>query len=299
MHPLQVTHPDKLLFSEIGLTKKSLVQYYRRIAPILLPYLANRPLTFRQCPHGVDHESFIRKHIPTYFPGYVKRVDVARRDSSKPCVTMATADEEDDLTYFANQNVVELHITGAQIDNLECPDQIVFDLDPMDEDFERVRVAAFALKELLDSHRAPSFVKTSGRNGLHIHVPLTPKLTYEQIKPWVTAIGHQLCQRLPVITTEEHLRRKRGHKVYVGTLRNNYAQTVIAPYSVRALSNAAIATPIDWTELKRRRVQSQSWNIQNIFRRLANKQDPWREMRQYAIDPHRLLDGLAHTSISK
>lgn len=297
MRHLEITHPSKTMFTDPIIQKDALVQYYRRIAPVMLPYLMNKPLTLRQCPQGVESESFIRKHVPDFFPGYIKRVEVAYRDEKKPPFSMAVADEVDDLVYLANQNVVELHIPGALINNLDYPDQIVFDLDPMEDDFEPVRAAARGLKEILDLYQAPAFIKTSGRNGLHIHVPLTPNATYEQIQPFVTTVGHQLCKRLPAITTEEHLRRKRGHKVYVGTLRNNYAQTTIAPYSVRAIPNAAIATPIDWGELKRRRVNSHSWTINNIFRRLASKQDPWQSMRKSAINPHKLLAGLTHVCV--
>ncbi len=289
MHDVAVTHPDKLLFSAARLTKQHLVDYYRKIAPIMLPDLAERPLTLRQFPKGIDEDGFFRKHAPKHFPGYIKRVVVQHRDPAEPEYLMATADEADDLAYLANQNVIELHVTGARAGNLSCPDQLIFDLDAMQGRFEDARVAAVSLRDILSEFQAPAFLKTSGRRGLHIHVPLQPSLSYEQLKPWVEAVGKRLCSKLPSTTTMAHLRRDRGHKVYVDLLRNNYAQTIIAPYSVRALPGAPVATPIDWAELSRRRVHSQSWTVGNIFRRLGAKADPWQSMRSSAIEPQRLL----------
>ncbi len=278
------------MFSQAQITKGALIRYYQRISGYLLPHVINRPVTLVQCPDGVDSDKFFRKHAPTYFPSYIKRTSVPRSHDSGPDVVMATVDEEADLTYLANQNVVEFHVTTALVDHLQCPDQLVFDLDPVLDEFERVRACAFALKEILDRLRVPSFVKTSGRNGLHVHVPVLPSMTYEELKPWVEVIGRRLCERVPMITTTEHLRSKRGHAVYVDTTRNNYSQTIVAPYSVRATAGATVSTPIDWSELKRRRVNGSSWSVSNMFRRLAAKADPWRDMRAVAIPPETLLD---------
>ena len=183
---------------------------------------------------------------------------------------------------------MEIHTTLATTANLEHPDQIVFDLDPMDENFEWVRKAALALHELLQERSVHAFVKTSGRKGLHVHVPIQPLLRFEAVKPWAKQIAHALCERLPVTTTEEHSRSKRGNRVYIDIERNNYAQTVVAPYSLRATANAAVSTPLDWSELRRRRVHAQSWTLRNLFRRLAAKPDPWEGFGAEPLDPRRL-----------
>lgn len=280
---LKLSHPDKILFPQGNISKRRLANYYTRITPIILPYLADRPLTLKQFPKGVDQPGFFRKHAPDYFPDYVKRVSVPRVDRTLDPVMMATVDEVADLQYFANQNVVELHATTATSKNLKVPDQLVFDLDPSDSDFNKVRMVALALKDMLDAYQIPSYVKLSGSRGAHVHLPIKPELPYPPLKLWTQKVAQQLIVQYPQLVTMEHMVSKRQDRVYLDILRNDYTQTVVAPYSVRALPGAPIAAPIDWPTLSKSSSHAQLVKIGNVAQRLRNKGDAWEGFSAQAV----------------
>ena len=280
---MQISHPDKLLFPDEGISKRDLVDYYRKIAPIMLPHLKGRPLTLRSFPEGIDEEGFFQKHAPEHFPSHVERLEVPMRSKDQKTMLMVTADEANDLTYFANQNVVELHVALSLGEALDRPDQMIFDLDPSDNDFEKVRELALGLKSLLDQRDLPSFVKTTGSRGVHVHVPLRPEATFERVKPVVQQLAEELLARCPGIATMEHRKEKRGNRVFIDYLRNDFGMTAIAPYSLRAIAGAPVATPISWAELKDKKTGPQSWGLANIFRRLGAKKDPWQDFKRHRV----------------
>jgi bifunctional non-homologous end joining protein LigD len=172
---------------------------------------------------------------------------------------------------------------------LEKPDQIIFDLDPSDDDFEKIRTTAFALKTLLDEQDIPSFVKTTGSRGLHIHIPLQVEKAFKEVKAIAEQIARELQKQNPELTTLEHRKDKRGNKVFIDYLRNEYGMTAIAPYSLRALKGAPVATPIDWDELKIPSLGPQTYTLSNIFRRLGQKTDPWKDFFRHRVKVERLL----------
>jgi len=272
---IDISHPDKRIFPADKLTKQDLVDYYRKIAPTILPYLKDRPLTLRAFPDGIEQDGFFQKHAPDHFPDYIKRLDVPLRSKAGESIEMASADEERDLVYLANQNVVELHVALATGEALASPDQMIFDLDPSDQDFEKVRELAFELRSLLERYELPCFVKTTGSRGLHVHVPLRGEDRFERVKPVARQLAEEVLDNCPSIATLEHRKEKRGNRVFIDYLRNDYGMTAIAPYSLRALKGAPVATPISWDELGGRDSEPQSWGLKNIFRRLGGKEDPW------------------------
>ena len=204
---------------------------------------------------------------------------------SKPgtSMKMAMAEKAADLVYFAGQNAIELHMSLSREGALECPDQIIFDLDPSTEDFEKVRAVALALKELLDAHQVPTFVKTTGSRGVHVHIPLQVDKDFAEVKPVARKIAERLHQEHPDLTTLEQRKEKRGDRVFIDYLRNDYGMTVIAPYSPRALKNAPVATPIDWEELEKPSLGPQAYTLANVFRRLAQKEDPWKDFYRHRV----------------
>jgi bifunctional non-homologous end joining protein LigD len=288
---VKLSHPEKILFPQAHITKKKLAAYYQRIAPTLLGYIADRPLTFKQFPDGIDKPGYFRKHVPEYFPAYVKRTMVPRRDPTLPPVAMATADEAADLKYFANQNVIELHMTTATLEDLDVPDQLVFDLDPADNDFSKARALALLLKEALDEREVPCFVKLSGLSGLHLHVPIQPNYHFAQLKTWTRDFAQEAVSNWPQLATLEHLKTKRGNKVYIDILRNDYAQTVVAPYSVRGFRGAPVAIPLQWGELTRGTVHPGYIHLGNVQRRLGQMADPWACIREHSINAEVLVNG--------
>ena len=277
---IPVSHSDKLLFPDSGITKAGLADYYQRIAPIMLPFLENRPITLKHHPRGVEEPGYYRKNIPKDFPGYLKRVAVPRHTGNDcPDVQMATIDEADDLRFLTGQNVIEYHLCTAQVGALNNPDQLIINLDPHDCDFFRVRTVALFIKDVLQDMGIASFPKLSGRDGLHLHIPVKPDAAYETIRPWLKQLVDRICDDIPRLATHEHLKRKRGARVYVGIASNSYAQCIVAPYSVRAQRGAPIAAPVSWLEIASQKIFPGQIHVGNIFRRLSHRTEPWANMR--------------------
>src|SRR5690606_34775949 len=155
-----------------------MAEYYRRICPWMVPRIQGRPLTMKRYSEGIGKPGFYNKHAPGHFPDYVERLQVPARSRAGGTMTMIAVDEAADLVYLAGQNVVELHMGLSTAAHIDKPDQLIIDFDPSDEDFDKVRRAAFALKALLDAQDLPSFLKTSGSRGMHVHIPLKPEQNF-------------------------------------------------------------------------------------------------------------------------
>lgn len=272
---VRITHPRKLLFPAAGITKEAVADYYGRIADYMLPWVCRRPLTLKRFVEGIDRIGFYHKHAPDHFPDYVERIEVPMRSRGGKPMLMVSVDEAADLVYLAGQNVIELHMGLSTADNLDKPDQLIIDFDPSDRDFRKVRRAALEFKQLLDELGHPSFLKTTGSRGLHVHLPLIPEFRFAEVKRGARLLAEMLVERCPQLCTVEVRKNKRGDKVFIDYLRNDHAMTAIAPYSLRALPSAPVATPIEWRELRERRIEPQDYTLRNIFRRLARKDEPW------------------------
>lgn len=277
---IEITHPDKLLFPENAITKKEVCEYYARIADFLLPFVKERPLTLRRYPDGIDSDGFYNKHAPDYFPDFIQRLTVPMEEAHMQMVAANTATE---LVYLAGQNTIEFHMALSKIDDIKKPDQLIFDFDPSDGDFEKVRTSALILKELLDSWDVPSFVKTTGSRGVHVHIPIIRNESFKETKLIAKKIAAKLHAECKNLTTLEQRKNKRGDKVFIDYLRNDYAMTAIVPYSLRAHREAPIATPIEWVELADKSIGPKTYHIKNIFLRLAKKKDPWENFMQKSI----------------
>src|SRR2546426_4091303 len=175
-HQITISNPDKVLFPADGITKGDLVEYYQRIAERMLPQVRDRPLHMNRYPSGIGHIAIQQKRIPDSFPQWIKRatVDLHRGGT----ITHAVIDNAATLVYLANYNMITAHVWLSRIEAPEQPDQLIFDLDPSDDDFRLVRKTALSLKALLDKLRLVAFVKTTGSRGLHVGGPtsLPPKL---------------------------------------------------------------------------------------------------------------------------
>ena len=283
INDVNISHPTKLLFPDTGITKKDLAQYYYKIAKHLLPYVRERPLTFLRFTAGIEEKGFFNKKVPEYFPEHIERIEVPLHSKPGESIKMAVADEIADLVYFAGQDIIELHIGLSTTRSLEKPDQIIFDLDPSDDDFEKIRKSAFALKDLLKEYKITSFVKTTGSRGVHVHVPLKVDQKFDEVKSVAKDIAKRLNQRIPDLTTLEHRKKNRGNKVFIDYLRNDYGMTAIAPYSLRALKRAPIATPITWMELRNTSLGPQSFILSNIFQKLEQSEDPWKRFNYHRV----------------
>lgn len=279
---ITITHPDKMLFPKDDITKIEVADYYRRIADYMLPWIKNRPLTLKRYPEGIQESGFFNKHAPDYFPDFIERFTVPMEQNQSE-MQMVGAENASDLIYLAGQNTIEFHMALSKMENIKKPDQIIFDFDPSDDDFEKVRTAALQLKQILDQKDIPSFVKTSGSRGVHVHIPIRVDKEFTAVKEKAKKIAEVLHHACPGLTTLEQRKEKRGNKVFIDYLRNEYAMTAIAPYSLRARNGAPLATPIEWDELKDTSLMPHTYHLKNIFRRLGQKENPWSQFVRKSI----------------
>jgi bifunctional non-homologous end joining protein LigD len=276
---VKLSNLEKVLFPAAGLTKADLIDYYERVAPVMLPHLSGRPLSLERYPDGIDAEGFMQKNASAYFPRWIRRARLAKQDGA---VAHVVADDASTLVYLANQACVSLHVGLSRIDRIDHPDRMVLDLDPSDQDFEKVRRAAQDARALLEEIGLVPFLQTTGSRGLHLWVPLDRSADFDQVRGFAAGLAEVLEARRPAELTTAQRKAKRGDRVLLDVARNAYGQTAVAPYSVRARPGAPVATPLEWTELDDPGLAPQRYTIRNLFRRLERKGDPWAGIEGHA-----------------
>jgi bifunctional non-homologous end joining protein LigD len=279
-HLIKTSHEDRVLFPRDGITKGDVIEYYRRIAPAMVPHLKGRRLTLERFHEDIDHDGIFQKEVSGHFPDWIHRVTVPKHRGT---VTHVVCDDAATLVYLANQGCLTPHVSLSRLPRLDFPDQLVFDLDPAGDDFEPVRTAAFQLKEMLDEIRLASFVKTSGSRGLHVVIPLNQKLEFDPARSIARQIAAILVARHPATLTIEQLKVNRNGRLFIDTNRNGAAQTVVPAFAVRARDGAPVSMPIDWSELKDASLTARSFTIANAYERTTSKSDaPWAGMARSA-----------------
>jgi bifunctional non-homologous end joining protein LigD len=277
---VEITHPDKLLFPDDGLTKADVAGYYEAVAGWMLPHIKNRPISMMRFPDGVGGHGFFHKNVPDYFPGWVKRVKVEKRGGT---LVHAVVCDPDTLVYLVGQNMITPHVWLSRADRLRQPDRVVFDLDPAPgADFAAVRRAARRTGDLLRELGLEPFAQVTGSKGIHVWTPLRRRATFEDVRPFARAVAELLTARHPDELTLEFRKSERGGRILVDVMRNAYAQTTVPPYAVRPLPGAPVATPISWEELSDSKLRADRWNVKNVLRRLGAKDDPWADIASFA-----------------
>jgi bifunctional non-homologous end joining protein LigD len=291
-HEVDVARADKVLFPAYdghpAVTKADLAAYYRDIAPWMLPELRDRPLMMEIHPDGIDGPRFMRKNVPEHFPDWVRRAEV---DKEGGTVTHVLAADADTLVYLAGQGCVTLHRWLARADMPRRPDRLVFDLDPAekpptqqsakasgersadDSGFGPVRKAAVRLGELLDELRLPWVPMTSGSSGLHLVVPLDRRADADDVRDFARETADTLAARYPDELTTEPRKADRGDRLYLDVMRNSYAQTAVAPYSVRPLPGAPVAVPVSRDALDDPALTARRWTLADAVDQART--DPW------------------------
>jgi bifunctional non-homologous end joining protein LigD len=272
-----ITHPDKVLFPEDGITKGELAAYYEGMAPVLLPHLRGRPVTMERYPSGIGKKGFWQKDVSRSCPAWLERVAVPKKDGvvHHPVVTDARS-----LRWMTNQNTITQHVSTSRLPDLYHPDICVFDLDPSKEDWAAVRAAALRLRDLLEKLSLPSWVKTSGSKGFHIVVRLDGTADMEQVAHFANGVGALLVKLAPDALTQEFSKADRRGRIYVDTGRNGYAATFAAPYTVRAKRGAPVSAPCTWAEIERGEVEPGSFNLRNMPERVGQVGDLWAGLRR-------------------
>jgi bifunctional non-homologous end joining protein LigD len=278
---IEISNLQKVIFPKINLTKGDLIDYYREIAQVMLPHMQDRPLSMERYPDGIEGEGFYAKEIPDYFPDWIERarVKVLESGETQPQVV---CNQEATLVYLANQACITPHLWLSRRDRLHHPDKLIFDLDPPGDDFEPVCQAAQMIRQALDEIELPSFVMTTGSKGLHVVVPLDRSSEFDAVRAFAKDLAGAIAGQHPDLFTTETRKDQRKGRLFLDYLRNSYAQTSVAPYAPRAKPGAPVATPLDWDELENSDLHSQSYTVKNIFRRLGQKEDPWKNMSRHA-----------------
>jgi bifunctional non-homologous end joining protein LigD len=294
---VEVGNEDKVLFADSGITKGELIDYYRRVAPVALPHLRGRPLTLRRFPDGIGAKGFYQQEVSDHFPSWLGRVRLRHGEGKR--VEHVVCDDAAGLVYLANQAAIELHSWLSRADAPRSPDRMVFDLDPpRDDAFEEVRAGARAICALLDQVGLVPFLKTTGSRGLHVVVPLRGETDFDAVRDFARDLAERVAARQPERFTLEQRKAARRGRLFLDVLRNAYGQTAVSAYSVRARPGAPVATPIDRDELGDGSLRADRWTLRNLFRRLGQREDPWRGMGRHARSlaaPRRRLDALRAT----
>lgn len=281
-HSFEVSNLDKVFFPEEGYTKGDLIAYYQKISETMLPYLKDRPLTMIRFPNGVDDKRFYQKDEPDYFPDWIKTKSVSKKEGGK--TKYVVCNDEETLVYLANQACITPHIWLSRTDKIEKPDRLIFDLDPSNGDFSKVKKAAKKIRKLLEGLGLSVFVMTTGSRGLHIVAPIKRTKTFDEVREFAQEAAKYLEDKYPDTMTTAARKNKREDKLYLDVARNGKGQTAVTPYAVRPIKGAPVATPLEWDELSKSSLTPQSYNIKNIFRRLGSKGDPWEGMEEKAED---------------
>lgn len=271
-----ITHPDKVLFPEAGITKGELAAYYDAVAPAMLPHLRRRPVTMERFPGGIGEPGFIQKDVSKGFPEWLQRVEVPKKGG---VVHYPLATDRRALQWLANQNAITLHVWASRVPRLERPDVCVFDLDPSRDEPEVLRDAMLALRAVLDELGHASWVKTSGSKGFHVMVPLPRRATFDDSSALADRVAGILVARRPHDLTQAFAKADRGGRIYIDTARNRPGATFAAAYTVRAKPTAPVSAPCTWAEIEEGRVQPQTFTLRSMAERLAQVGDLWRDLR--------------------
>jgi bifunctional non-homologous end joining protein LigD len=270
---LELTNPDKVFFPEQGTTKRDLAEYYAKVAGYMLPHVTARPLTLVRCPEGRHKHCFFQKHANDGMPESIRSVPIRERTGDESYMAI---DDGIGLLSLVQMGVLEIHTWGASSEDPEHPDLIVIDLDPDPSvRFARVIDAAKLVRDRFDQLGLESFVKTTGGKGLHVCVPLTPRLDWDTIKEFCRRFAEQIVEADPDHFVATMSKQKRAGKIFVDYFRNGRGATFIAPYSTRARPGAPVATPLEWRELDAK-LDPAKLDLKSVPRRLAElKSDPW------------------------
>lgn len=268
-----ISHSEKVWFPKSGITKGDIISYYREVSEFFIKYSCDHPVTLQRFPDGISSNSFFQKNLSNYFPDWIASTKVEKKNGE---VEMAMINDVETLIYLTNQGTIVYHLGLSESSNSHNPDRMIIDLDPENEnDFEKVRKAAKKIRSIYEKLDLPCFLMVTGSKGIHMVTPLLGKESFDEVKEFAKKLCDHLAQQCPEETTTEIRKENRRGRVFLDYLRNAYAQTGVAPYSVRAFENAPVAIPLFCEELDDKKIHAQYFTIKNVARRLEKMGDPW------------------------
>jgi bifunctional non-homologous end joining protein LigD len=275
---IQISHPERVVFPRAGLTKLDLARHFERVAPLMLPHVRDRPLALQAFPDGIEGTGYFMKAVPGYFPDWVERVTVPKKNGT---ITHVLAQDGATLVYLTGQNVFTLHTWLSRADEPSRPDRLTLDFDPSGGGFAEVRAAARAAGDRLRDLGLVPYAMTTGSRGVHVVCPLRRGASFQDVHAFARAVAEEMVADDPRHLTLEWRKADRGKRIYLDVNRIAYAQHAVAPYSPRPLPNAPVAAPLHWEELSDRTLRPDRWTVGTIDARL-NEGDPWRGMNRRA-----------------
>lgn len=279
---------DKIFWPKEGYTKGNLIDYYDRMADVILPYLKDRPESLNRHPDGIEGKSFYQKDFTYHAKKWLKTKKIYSESEGKE-INYLLCQNKKTLLYLANLGCIEINPWSSRISRLEHPDFLILDIDPGDVPWKSVIKTVLTIKKVLDEIKIKSYIKTSGATGLHIYVPLGAKYNYDQSKDLAKLIGILVNKRLPDITSLERNPKKRKRKIYLDFLQNREGQTLAAPYSLRPRPSAPVSTPLKWEEVNSK-LDPLKFNIRTIEKRLKKVGDLWQPVLRKGIEMEKALE---------
>jgi bifunctional non-homologous end joining protein LigD len=277
---VEISHPDKALFTRPTITKLDLARHYQRVAAAMLPHIRGRPLALQSFPNGIDQPGFFMKSIPKYFPDWITTATVPKRGGS---LTQILADDAATLIYLAGQNVITPHIWLSRADQPRQPDRLILDFDPSPGvSFADVRAVARDAGERLRDAGLHPYAMVTGSRGVHVVCPLRRGPSFEEVHGFARALAEAMVAGDTKHLTLEWHRAERGRRIYVDVNRINYAQHAVAPYGVRPRRRAPVAMPILWEELSDAQLRPDRWTIRDASARLDSQGDAWKGIGRHA-----------------
>jgi bifunctional non-homologous end joining protein LigD len=282
----QFSNLDKIFWPKEGFTKGDVINYYRDIADYILPYLKDRPQSLYRTPNGMEGKGFFQKNMENLAPDWAKTIAI---DNSKGgTIEYLLCQDMDTLLFMANLGCIEINPWSSSLPDLDKPDFMIFDLDPVEVDFEQVILIARAFKKLFDQLSMPAYCKTSGSRGLHLYVPVRQKYTYPQVQNFVKLIEQHIHNQFKDITSFERSPAKRKGKIYLDYLQNAKGKTMSSVYSLRPRQGAPVSAPVHWDELKKG-LTPDKFNLKNIRQRLKKEGDLWKDIFNQRVDMGKTL----------
>jgi bifunctional non-homologous end joining protein LigD len=275
---VELTHPDRIIYPDAGLTKQDVFTYYEKIAHRLLPFLKDRPITLERLPEGLAEKAphFWQKDTPDHYPDWIPRIE--QETEHGKAVHYALINDKATLLYLVNQGTLTFHVWASRVKDLDWPDFVLFDLDPGKAPFGDVIAVAKAIKATLGEEGVESFVKTSGKTGLHVLTPWTQDGRFDEARAWALELAGRTAEAMPKQATTDIRKAKRGEKVYIDVLQNARGHHAVPPYVLRAVPGATVSTPLDWKEVAEG-LDPKAFTLKKAFARFARrKTDPFERL---------------------
>lgn len=282
MNGVTISHPEKVMFPDGGITKGELCSYYELAAPLMLQHIEGRPVTLERFHRGISEKGFFQKNVEKGAPTWLERVAVPKSDG---VVNYPVVRDTNGIMWLANQNCITPHVWTSRAPDLFHPDLCVFDLDPLVDDPNVLRTMTLELRDLLAELGLTSWVKTSGSKGFHVAVSLDGKANSGEVARWAHGVGRAFARRYPDHLTLEFYKADRDGKILVDTGRNEFGATYATAYAVRPKPNAPISAPCTWEEVESGAAQPQTFTLRGMAKRLDAVGDIWAAIFQ---NPHAL-----------